>query len=1133
MQTQIIPAKKLVFFFLLLICNPLIYAQTQKGVAEAYSLLQQNETLTGIAAPALAETRVSDTYFDALTGTTLVYLQQTCKGIDVYNAICVLAFKDGKLVSKTGANIRVTDPSLKTEASPALSASDAVRFTAIHLKLSLPLFSNTTLQKPGASKETEFGGLGIARNNIKAILKWVQPENSKKLVLCWFVDIQPMVSADYWNTKVNAQTGVVIGKDNYTVYDQWHLPVASSKTTGVLNPYPASSKQNQIAPVSATEVTSATYKIIPYPAESPNHPGGAPAFHLDPWTLAPAGSAATTLKWNYDGISYFENTRGNNVLAQEDNDGNNGFGKTAKTSAPSPSLKFDYQPNFTKDPKDSLNQGFAITNLFYWNNIMHDLTYLYGFDEVSGNFQKNNLGRGGLGNDYVIADAQDGAGFNNANFSTGSDGGSPRMQMFLFSGSPYIDGDLDNSIVCHEYTHGISTRLTGGPSNAGCLFNYEQGGEGWSDYFALMATTNWATAQVTDGAKAHPMGTYAMHQPINGSGIRSHPYSTNTFINPLTYANVQTSGGEEHNIGEVWCAVLWDLTWALIQTDGINKNIFDPAAAGGNSVAMKLVMAGLKLQKCGPGFLDARDAILKADTILYSAKYSCLIWNTFARRGMGFYAKQGSSNSFADQTVDYTPAAIDFVKRTDKKVASQGELVTYTLFIRSSNCGTVADYKITDTLPPNVTYISSDGVYDAAKRLVTISNINLAPGESRDYKVVVKTNTDSYFPAAEYLNEPFAANTFPAAWKNTTTTNTFWKVTAKKKFSSPYAMYIPDSVAKTSQAFETIQAYPVQGVLTTLSFWHSFDTEPGYDGGVVEYSINNGLSWADAGAYMIMNGYTNTIDPTSPDTQLKGRKAFIGNSNGFINTVINLTPFAGKNVRIRFLFATDIENGGLIYDGWYIDDIVLKSEARVYNIAQLRGADNRIKATSDTLTSINSTVLPAVWGTFTVTQKANASLLQWKTQQELNTEKFVVERSSNGQLFTELGSLPAAGFSNGERSYEFTDVIPLSGKNYYRIRQADKEGRFTYSPVKELDFAGLAGLITVTPNPATDKINITVTGNEKTLHVRLINAAGQLVKTYTMKGQYLQAKLPETAAGVYYVWISGEGINTKQKLIIQ
>ena len=82
--------------------------------------------------------------------------------------------------------------------------------------------------------------------------------------------------------------------------------------------------------------------------------------------------------------------------------------------------------------------------------------------------------------------------------------------------TPQLDGDLDNGIVVHEYGHGVSTRLTGGPANSSCLNNAEQGGEGWSDYLALMMTTDWTTAQLTDGPNARPMGTYVLGQARHG-----------------------------------------------------------------------------------------------------------------------------------------------------------------------------------------------------------------------------------------------------------------------------------------------------------------------------------------------------------------------------------------------------------------------------------------------------------------------------------------------------------------------------------------------------------------------------------------------------------------------------------------
>lgn len=212
--------------------------------------------------------------------------------------------------------------------------------------------------------------------------------------------------------------------------------------------------------------------------------------------------------------------------------------------------------------------------------------------------------------------------------------------------SPERDGDLDNGIIDHEFGHGISHRLTGNGST--CLSNAERGDEGWSDWYGLVMTHKSGDNAFTPRG----IGTYAYSQGPTGPGIRSKPYTYNMAVNPLTYSYVATSGGEVHSIGEVWCAALWDMYWLLINKYGYDPNIY--TGTGGNNRAMKLVIDGLKLQVCSPGFLDARNAILKADTLDYGAVDACDIWNAFARRGMGFNAVQGSSANTNDQTQSFT-----------------------------------------------------------------------------------------------------------------------------------------------------------------------------------------------------------------------------------------------------------------------------------------------------------------------------------------------------------------------------------------------------------------------------------------------------------------------------------------------
>ena len=267
-------------------------------------------------------------------------------------------------------------------------------------------------------------------------------------------------------------------------------------------------------------------------------------------------------------------------------------------------------------------------------------------DEAAGSFQENNYGNGGVGGDSVNAECQDEADlaatqFNrcNANFGTPTDGFNPRMQMYICNSR---DGDFDNGVIVHEYAHGISNRLTGGPGVANGLQNNEQMGEGWSDYYALMFTLESGDI----GEDSRGIGTWLVGQGANGAGIRPTPYSTNTGINSTTYGDIPGLA-VPHGVGYAWATMLWDMTWNIIDAEGgAIGDIYTGTA--GNNIAMNLVTEGLKLQPVSPGFVDGRDAILEADQAIYGGAYQCEIWEAFAARGLGWSASQGSSLSSGD-----------------------------------------------------------------------------------------------------------------------------------------------------------------------------------------------------------------------------------------------------------------------------------------------------------------------------------------------------------------------------------------------------------------------------------------------------------------------------------------------------
>jgi hypothetical protein len=217
-------------------------------------------------------------------------------------------------------------------------------------------------------------------------------------------------------------------------------------------------------------------------------------------------------------------------------------------------------------------------------------------------------------------------------------------------GAPDRDSDLDSTVIVHEYGHGVSNRLTGGPANVECLNNAEQMGEGWSDLLALMLTAKAGQ----HGTTARGEGNYVNFEGLDGAGIRPTPYSTDLDVNPATYQDVIDDPiGEVHFVGYVWASIYWEVYWNLVDQYGFNSDIYGRWDTGGNNLALQLMLDGMKFQPCSPGFVQGRDAILDADVALTGGENQCLIWEGFAKRGLGFSAEQRSSKKTGDGTAAF------------------------------------------------------------------------------------------------------------------------------------------------------------------------------------------------------------------------------------------------------------------------------------------------------------------------------------------------------------------------------------------------------------------------------------------------------------------------------------------------
>ncbi len=580
---------------------PVPLGQEAVGVARAHLAAHADEF--GLSAADVDQLAVSSVVPTGHNGLTNVYFQQRVERIDVSDAMLNVAVTNQGAVLRVASNAVASAAKRTNSATPTITDVAAARLAADALGLHPTSSFASGAGARGPDLARDLGDGGISLEPIPAQLVYEQTEKGA-LRLSWELVIEQVDGRHWWQISIDARTGVETGRADWVAED--------------------------------------TYRVFPMPTEAPTF-----ALPVNTRTLVsnPATSASP-FGWNdTNGALGAESTltTGNNVNAYTDTNNDN-LPDAASQPDGGAGLAFDFPLDLTQAP--AAYRPAAVTNLYFANNRIHDIMYRFGFNESAGNFQANNYAHGGLGADAVNAEAQDGGDINNARFGVGPDGVKPRMQMYLWNlTAPGRDGDFDNGVIAHEYGHGISNRLTGGPATVSCLQTDEQAGEGWSDFYSYMLTmTNG-----TEPAGGRGIGTYVLGQATNGVGIRSQRYSTNPAINTKTYDSIKTATGE-HAVGEVWAEMLWEVTYALIGVYGFNGDLTGGPGTAGNILALQLVTDGLKLQACNPGFVDARNAIIAADQIDTGGANRCLLWTAFAKRGLGFSASQGSSGSVTDGT---------------------------------------------------------------------------------------------------------------------------------------------------------------------------------------------------------------------------------------------------------------------------------------------------------------------------------------------------------------------------------------------------------------------------------------------------------------------------------------------------
>ncbi len=830
-----------------------------------------------------------------------IYAKRAVENLEVYNSYAAIHTNAGK-------NVRVDNTLHSFLSNSDISNTISIQPESILAEWAIREGVETESIKvvstsSEANKLTTLEAPSIAYNNVIVKLKLYLLEKAD-LRYVWSIEIDEKQSGNWKNYFVDAQTGDIIHEDNWTVEcntgDEGHVLHDHNHNHNHNHGHHLNREVSETNKMPSSMTVDSSYNVFAFPVESPSH--GSRTIEVKPWL---ENQLASPNGWHHMNGGDYTVTKGNNVDAYLDaNSSNTPSGGNSDRANGGVNLDFDFAWDETTAPSNLPMP--AITNLFYWNNVIHDIWYNYGFDEASGNFQEeNNNGIGGNGSDYVQAEAQDGTGTCNANMSTPPDGSNPRMQMYLCNSR---DGNFDNAVIVHEYGHGISNRLTGGPAASGCLGNEEQMGEGWSDWFGLMMTMEVGDNE-TDN---RPIGTYLFNQGVDGPGIRPYPYTTDMSTNPMTYASSFSGVSVPHGLGSVWCTMLWDMSWMMVDEYGFDEDLYN--GTGGNNMAMELVIEALKLQPCSPGFVDGRDAILAADEAINGGANVCKIWEVFANRGLGYSASQGSSSSRSDGTeaFDLPPnCTLELLKTTADTEVLPGGTITYTLSTTNLHTEDQTNLVVVDDLPENTTFLSASNFGIESGEDVIWPATNIGSDEEVSYILQVTVDSDMD-PIVDDIFDNHETSSASANWEREYFGSTYWVRQSTTAYSGNKSWKAIDGSTAGSASLQYALHLGI-GENSKLVFTHFYDTEESWDGGLVEISLDNGKSWIDLGDDFVTNGYNNTIFNSTP--------GFSGNSGGFITSEIDLSPYNGQLALVRFLMNCDRYVGG---NGWYIDDVFIE-----------------------------------------------------------------------------------------------------------------------------------------------------------------------------------------------------------------
>lgn len=622
----------------------------------------------------------------------------------------------------------------------------------------------------------------------------------------------------------------------------------------------------------------------------------------------------------------------------------------------------------------------------------------------------------------------------------------------MFNSRPFKDSSWDNAIVSHEWGHYISNRLVG---NGNGLYN-NQGrsmGEGWGDFHALMMIAEAKDLELPGNDKLQRAYAAISYVDSFYYGIRSVPYSIDKTVNGKSFRNIEVGRGvaildgkaQVHSAGEVWATVLWDGFVNLVNDD---RHSFDQA----RHRMLGYLVNGYKMTPVGPTYTEARDAILAAAYAKDPEDYKSLL-KAFAGRGMGLGAKspdrmneqhkgvvesdktelstfevsghsmnanyEGLTVGFCsndgildngetgtvsfklmnrgNKVLENVKAKVEVTSGQTVTFANNGEITLPKLDILSSATTTPLEFKLAgastaDTLKLKLSFPGlAEGVVATNYELSSLVNMGFAPRQPSN-----QSSTDDMETYASLNNFKEVVLSGGDMAKNTRIMDdTYADVFASlgHPVGSQY-MFIANNGFSSDVAYET-KAFEVgYGGDFVMSFWHYFEFEEAYDGGVVEISINGG-AWMDvtkvqigtnasgAPVYASFNGagYTGKLAELLAD-----RNTFTGYMNedlGGEESINFGTALNGNQVKLRFRAVSDSNSNEF---GWVIDNVKFNNiNSSVFSdvvAGDSVACDNRVpmitKAASASAASVNEGSDVTLSVTATDANTADKLTYSWK-----------------------------------------------------------------------------------------------------------------------------------------------------------